>query len=152
MHFIVDICKLSDMSTLIIYSIFIKPQDLRETENMDLYNSSKLPLLTENIQDLLDGNDNKNQHKRTNAEEFSAVDWNDRQRKPSQTQELKIQAEFKSKLIYQRNEAFYEIKISINGPEKNYKIWKSLKNFFDLEKNLLKDTQNKLSSRNHMKN
>ena len=144
MHFIVDICKLSDMITLLIYSIFIKTQDLRETENMDIYNSTKLPLLAENIRDLLDGNDNKNQHKRTNAEEFSAIiDWNDRQQKPSQTQELKIQVEFKSKLIYQRNEAFYEIKISINGPEKNYKIWKSLKNFFDLEKNLLKDTQNK---------
>lgn len=131
------------MLTLVIYSIFIKTQDLRETENMDLYNSIKLPLLAENIQDLLDGNDNKNQHKRTNAEEFSAVDWNDRQQKPSQPQELKIQVEFKSKLIYQRNEAFYEIKILINGPEKSYKIWKSLKNFFDLEKNLLKDTQNK---------
>ena len=144
MHFTIDICKLTDTFTLIIYSLFIKSQDLRENENMDLHNSNKLPLLAENIQVLLGGNDNKNQHnKRTNAEEFSAIDWNERQGQPYNSQELKIQAEFKTKLIYQRNEAFYEIKISINNTEKTYKIWKSLKNFFDLEKNLLKDIQNK---------
>ena len=124
---------------LIVYSIFIKTQDLREHENVDLFNSSKSPLVAENIQSLL-AFERKNQHRRTNAEESSTYEVIDNKPKKHPVQ---IKIEVKSKVIFRHHEAFYEIKINLNQNEKTYKVWKSLKNFLDLEKTLLKDVQSK---------
>ena len=136
MSFIINICRFIDSLLLVIYSFFIKGQDLLEHNNLEL-----LPNTVPLIQEFMNGTnflDKKFINQHPISEDFSMHEK--LEQNPDQIP-IKIMIEVKPKVIYRNDQVFYEMKISINNEGKVYKIHRSILDFISLEKTLLKDVK-----------
>lgn len=142
MHFSIDIMRFVIQSFLIIYTFLKKPQDLQTNEDAEFLVMSQ-PLFYENLKKGYCLKKPMNQL--TNAEDLSLHENFIESTKKMNNLPIKLLIESKNKVVFHLNESYYEIKVSLSTDNlsKNYKILRNLRDFLQLEKDLLKEIETK---------
>lgn len=140
MSFVIDILRFIILAKLVIYSLFIKKQDILDDGDLE-------PLLMQNplnYNELYNKNNVKKiKAKLTNAEENPINDNLSEIPIINNKLPLELSLDVKQKIIIRNHEFCYEIKICIDYGAKSYKVIRSLKDLITLEKTLLKEVNNK---------
>lgn len=142
MTFAIDISRFVIQSFLILYTFFKKPQDLWINEDIDVLVMSQ-PLFYENLKKVYHIQKPINQL--TIAEDVSQHENLIESTNKLNNLPIKLLIEFKNKVVFHLNESYYELKVSLSTKNqlKSYKILRNLRDFLQLEKDLLKEIETK---------